>query len=190
VLETDRELLSIIERDLRSWRPVAEGQDSLRIEYLDLLRNRGAAALDREGGRSHLTASCFVLTPDLANILLCFHKKGQFWVQLGGHIETNDRSVSAAAFREAREEAGILDLDPISTLPLDVDRHDLGPGFTTCDVHWDIGFGATAAADAVPVASQESDAVRWWPVGSLPAKIPHGFDRRLSRIIDAACASQ
>jgi 8-oxo-dGTP pyrophosphatase MutT (NUDIX family) len=175
-----------IERDLRSWRPRAGGQDSLRREYLDFLRTRGATALDREGGRAHVTASCFVLTPDLANILLCFHKKGQFWVQLGGHIEPDDRSVAAAAFREAIEESGILDLEPISVLPLDVDRHDLGPGFTDCDTHWDIGFGATVAHGAVPVASQESEAVRWWPVGSLPAEVPHGFGQRLNRIIDAA----
>jgi 8-oxo-dGTP pyrophosphatase MutT (NUDIX family) len=162
----------------------------LRQEYLDFLTLRGAAALDREAGRAHLTASCFVLTPDLENILLCFHKKGQFWVQLGGHIEPDDRSVSAAAFREAIEEGGIHDLDPISTLPLDVDRHDLGAGFTKCDVHWDIGFGATVARDAVPIASKESEAVQWWPVGSLPAKVPLGFGGRLNRIIDAARRSQ
>jgi 8-oxo-dGTP pyrophosphatase MutT (NUDIX family) len=95
-----------------------------------------AAALDRDGGPEHVTASCFVFTPDLGHVLLCFHKKGRFWVQLGGHREPTDESVPAAAFREAREECGINDIRPISDRVLDVDRHSLGGGFTRCSAHW------------------------------------------------------
>ena len=173
--------------DLRVWTPPDAGQAMLRDEYLEFIAGRGATALDRDGGRSHLTASCFVFTPDLSSVLLCFHRKGQFWVQLGGHIESTDRSVTAAAFREALEEGGIR-ITPISERPLDVDRHPLGTGFGRCDVHWDLGFGGLAPEGAVPVPSDESEDVRWWPVDALPSNLAAGFRTRLERFVDTVAA--
>ena len=138
----------MIAKDLRSWHPKAPAQESLKREYLDFLQRLDEGALDRDGGREHLTASSFIFTPDLENVLLCFHKKGRFWVQLGGHIEPEDVSVSGAALREAVEESGIQTIELISTTPIDLDRHDLGTGFFQCDVHWDVGFAATAVEGA------------------------------------------
>ena len=138
---------------LREWQPVSPGQAGLRDEYLTFVGGSPQTALARDGGPEHVTGSCFVFTPDLAQVLLCFHKKGQFWVQLGGHIEPADGSVAEAAYREAREECGIDDLVPVGDL-LDVDRHGLGGGFR-CSAHWDVGFAATARPEAAPVASAE-----------------------------------
>lgn len=177
--------VSMFAKDLRSWHPKAADQESLKREYLDFLQRLDEGALDRDGGREHLTASCFVFTPDLENVLLCFHKKGRFWVQVGGHIEPEDVSVPVAALREAVEESGIQAIELISTTPIDLDRHDLGTGFFRCDVHWDVGFAATAVEDAIPVTSDESDDVRWWPLGSLPSEIPHGLAARVNRIVAA-----
>lgn len=174
-------------RQLQEWAPQDGSQESLRLEYLALLDARGDRALARDGGRSHITASCFVFTDDLTAVLLCFHKKGQFWVQMGGHIETADSSVSAAAFREAVEEAGVA-VTPVDSRPLDVDRHHLGDGFTHCDVHWDVGFAAYADASPAPVASDESEAVRWWPVAALPAAVPDGFPGRVARVVALVAA--
>lgn len=171
-------------RSLGEWIPPTPAQAALRDEYREFIAPSPAAALDRDAGRSHVTASCFVFTADLSSVLLCFHKKAQFWIQQGGHIEPTDPSVAAAAFREAREEAGIA-FTPVGTLPLDVDRHDLGPGFVSCDVHWDVGFAAIADASSRPIVSDESDDVRWWPVHALPPRVPVGFTERLWRIIAA-----
>ncbi|WP_250444691.1 NUDIX domain-containing protein [Actinotalea sp. C106] len=33
--------------------------------------------------------------------------KGQFWVQVGGHLEAGDGSVAEVALHEAREESGV-----------------------------------------------------------------------------------
>ena len=174
-------------RSLRAWAPTIPTQEFLRTEYLSRIELEGAAALERDGTRSHLTASSFVFSADLSAILLCFHKKGQFWVQMGGHIEPTDRSVSAAAFREGYEEAGVP-LSPISTAPLDVDRHDLGTGFSRCDVHWDVGFAAIADKTIPSVTSDESEDVRWWPVAALPRAVPDGFPDRVKRILAAVNA--
>ena len=166
---------------LQRWMPVAAGQAALRDEYLRFVADAPHAALQRDGGPEHVTGSCFVFTPDLAQVLLCFHRKGQFWVQLGGHIEPADTSVAAAAYREAAEECGIDDLIPVGAL-LDVDRHGLGGGFR-CSAHWDVGFAAIARPEAAPVASAESEDVAWWPVTDLPQNVPAGFADRLAGVL-------
>ncbi|HBH58529.1 MAG TPA: hypothetical protein DDY41_10400 [Arthrobacter bacterium] len=88
-----------------------QSQSELRDQYVSFVRTLPGSALDRDRGQEHVTAGCFLFAPDLAQVLLCFHKKGRFWVQLGGHADATDASVASAAFREAREEGGINDID-------------------------------------------------------------------------------
>ncbi|MDJ0325070.1 NUDIX domain-containing protein [Cryobacterium sp. PH31-AA6] len=170
---------------LEAWTPRSVRHQTLRAEYRDLVAGSPRTALDRNGGPEHLTASCFVFSPDLTRVLLCFHRKGRFWVQLGGHIEAADDSVASAAFREAREECGIDELSPLSGGAIvDLDRHSLGGGFGRCGVHWDVGFAAVVAPDAVPAVSDESDDVAWWPIVALPATVPPDFALRLHGVLD------
>ena len=169
---------------LDKWSPVAPAQRRLKGEYEVFLRTTREPALSRNGGPEHLTGSCFILTPDLSRVLLCFHRKGQFWVQLGGHVEPGDASVAAAAYREGRKESGITDIRPFGSMPLDLDRHSLSSGFGTCRVHWDVGYVAFADVDAVPEVSVESEAVAWFDVKELPAQVPEGFPERLRTILD------
>lgn len=166
---------------LASWAPASPHLATLRAEYLDYLADGGTA--ERDASPQHLTASTFVLSPDLRHVLLCYHRKGQFWVQLGGHVEPGDASVAAAAAREAHEESGLPDLELSSDLPVDLDRHGLGDGFGRCAVHWDVGYVALASTDSVPVVSDESDDVAWWPVDALPADVPPQFVGRLARVL-------
>ncbi|TFD34132.1 NUDIX hydrolase [Cryobacterium cryoconiti] len=168
---------------LNAWKSLGHTQGALRDEYVSFVGASPGSALDRDGGAEHVTASCFVFTPDLDKVLLCFHKKGRFWVQLGGHVEATDRSVASAALREAREEGGINDIRPVGAI-LDVDQHALGAGFARCSVHWDIGFGAIARTDITPSTSTESEDVAWWPVTELPDNVPVNFEHRLRRILD------
>lgn len=172
-----------LSRDLRDWAappPLAV----LREEYLRFLLDD--RVLDRDSGPEHVTASCFVLSPDHSRVLLCFHRKGRFWVQLGGHVEPGDASVADAALREAREESGLEDLVPLGATPLDIDRHGLGDGFGRCGAHWDVGYGALADPAAPLLVSDESDDLAWWPVDALPADVPPGFPERLRGALDAA----
>lgn len=150
---------------------------ALREDYISFLQPRGAAALDRDGGPAHLTASCFIFTPDIAHVLLCFHRKGQFWVQVGGHIDTTDGSLVAAALREAREESGLADLS-VADGVLDLDRHHLGAAFGRCQTHWDVGFAALSAF-VPPVVSDESEQVAWFPVHSLPEGLGSSVAQRI-----------
>ena len=115
-----------------------------------------------------------------AGRFMAIHRKGQFWVQFGGHIESKDASVAEAAQREAREESGIGDLVLLSPAIVDLDRHDLHAGFS-CTAHWDVGFAAAITPDAEISVSDESEDVRWFPINDLPTQVPAGFSARLER---------
>jgi len=147
----------------------------------------GEASLRRDGGPEHVTASCFVFTPDFQRTLLCFHAKGRFWVQFGGHLEPHDDTVADAALREAREESGLDDLVLLSGSIVDLDRHELNSGFA-CHAHWDIGFAAVVGDQERLRVSDESEDLRWFPVEGLPATVPDGFPSRLHTAREAARA--
>lgn len=171
--------------ELGAWTPTDPGQRALLQRFRTLVAERGAVALDRDGGPEHLTGSCWVLSADLTRVLLCFHRKGRFWVQTGGHVEAGDRSLAAAALREAREETGIDELRLLgghdgSARPTDVDRHDLASAFGACRAHWDVGFAALAPDDAAPTVSAESEDVAWFAVDALPADAAPGLGHRLA----------
>jgi 8-oxo-dGTP pyrophosphatase MutT (NUDIX family) len=170
-------------RALAGWVPPTDELARLRQEYVGFVGRQGPAALRRESGPAHLTASCFIFSPDLQQTLLCFHRKGRFWVQTGGHIESQDGSVPAAALREAREEAGIAVLELVRDV-VDLDRHELGAGFGACRTHWDVGFAALAATEELPHVSDESEQVAWFPVDDLPAPLAGRVASRLERLRD------
>jgi 8-oxo-dGTP pyrophosphatase MutT (NUDIX family) len=160
---------------------------AIRDEYLEFVSSGEHAALRRDGGPEHLTASCFVFSPDLARTLLCFHRKGGFWVQFGGHLEPQDASLASAGLREAREESGIADLELLSQSIVDLDRHELHGGFG-CAAHWDVGLVAIADPTTAVAVSDESEDVRWFPVGQLPVGSVAGFGERIERARDAAAS--
>lgn len=146
------------------------------------LEEHGAAALAKAGHPVHLTASCFVFDDSLEETLLSFHRKGQFWVQLGGHIETDDLSLRQAALREFQEESGITAGVWLSALPLDADIHDVSSAFGACRTHLDLAFGAVVPRGTVTAASEESDTLGWHPADGLPPDSVTGLAERAARI--------
>lgn len=177
-VQTAADLLKVF----RSWQPLEQDQAILKEEYEHFLVERGAAALDRNAGSQHMTASAFIFTPDLLHILLCFHRKAQFWVQLGGHIDPDDESAAAAAHREAMEESGLQDVKPLTQQPLDLNRHALAHAFGSCKIHWHIGYGFIARHDEAIQMSDESEDVAWWAVDQLPHQTPNDFADRINLV--------
>jgi 8-oxo-dGTP pyrophosphatase MutT (NUDIX family) len=165
---------------LSMWRAPTPEQDRLRREYLGHLA-RHPDGVWRDGPPAHLTASCFVLDPLAEQVLLALHRKGGFWVQLGGHCEPGDADLAAAARREAREESGLADVDLLPG-PVDLDRHVLPAAFGRCREHLDVAFVATAPSGAVPAVSDESHDVAWWPVDALPEGVVPDLPPRLARV--------
>ncbi|HVV13219.1 NUDIX hydrolase [Amycolatopsis sp.] len=152
---------------LDKWRPDSASQEALRQAFLGFLAAReDACARSCEPG--HLTASAVLLDADREHILLTLHPRVGRWLQLGGHCEATDVSLMAAALREAREESGIDELH-IEPEPVHLDVHPVTCSLGLPTRHFDVRYAVVAPRGARPVRSDESDDLRWWPVGELPA---------------------
>ncbi len=141
-------------RLLRALEPADRQQELVRLDMLAHLEEH-PGAMTKAGPPAHFTASCFVLDAQLDRVLLTHHRKAQQWYQLGGHLETIDRSVRAGAEREAREESGLEGLR-VTPFAVHLDRHRLVGSFGRCEEHLDIRFAAQAPPGAEPQGSDES----------------------------------
>lgn len=158
-------------------------QEATRLSISDYVQTHGEDALFRSPLSTHLTASCFVFNEARTHILLTLHKKGQFWVQFGGHLETLDVALSSASLRELREESGVEVDELLTPRVVEMDIHDLSEKFGSCHTHLDVAFVATIPFDADIRPSSESDELGWWPVSALPTAAVQGLGHRVARAL-------
>jgi 8-oxo-dGTP pyrophosphatase MutT (NUDIX family) len=154
---------------LTHWQAPDDGQDELRRAYLDHLETH-RDGLWRSSLPDHLTAGALVVSPDRRRVLLNLHRKAGRWFHFGGHLEPGDATLAGAALREATEESGLTGL-LVGAEPLHLSRHAV----EFCDPrttvhHLDVRFLAVAESDGLPLVSEESLDVRWWPVEALPTQ--------------------
>lgn len=157
---------------LGDWRAPDESQNSLRHAYLAFLDANPDACL-RKSASGHLTASVIVFDSTLRHVLLTLHPRVGKWLQLGGHCEPGDATITDAALREGREESGIAGLD-LSTGVVGLHTHPITCSLGVPTRHLDVRFAAVTPrqpGDALPqiVRSDESVDLAWWPVDDLPA---------------------
>ncbi len=144
---------------------------------------RERAPFSRETESGHITASALIVDPTRARALMIWHEKLQRWLQPGGHCETSDADVLAAAFREVREET---DLGPgqvylVSDGICDVDAHRIpARGITPEHWHFDIRFLMEASDQhkAVP-------ATRWVSLARLQVLPDPSLKRLAAKAIHA-----
>lgn len=161
-------------RLLTNWVAPSQEQAELRNRTLRLLGS-GPKALRREHLAGHLTASAVIFSSDHSEVLLCLHGRIEKWVQLGGHCDDTDRSLAAAALREATEESGIVGLS-IDGRPVDIDVHPV-----TCSagpsMHFDVRFMVIAPEGAIEKVSAESKELGWFTPDALPTPLGDATER-------------
>lgn len=151
------------------------------------MRNAVLAFLDaredacrRDCVPGHITASTLVLDDTGGRVLLTLHPRLGRWVQLGGHCEDYDADIFAAAMREATEESGVDDLR-LSPDLVAINVHALTCSLGVPTRHLDLQFVAHAPAGAQIEISEESDDLRWWPIGALPEGVDEGLGYLVQR---------
>lgn len=133
----------------------------------------------------HVTASCWIVSPDDRHCLLTHHRKLDRWLQLGGHAD-GDGDTAAVALREAREESGMERFSfvhPLDGCPVvDVDVHTIPARADEPEhEHHDVRYLLRAAPGQELRISDESNDLRWFAWEELDATDPDESVLRLAR---------
>ena len=132
----------------------------------------------------HVTASAFILSPDMTSALLIKHKKLGIWLPPGGHVDPGEEPIDAAR-REAREEIGISDLVSLSDFPMDFDIHPF-PEKNGEPGHWhaDACFPFLANTTEVELNLQECDEFSWIKLEDLAHSPLESIRRQADRAVE------
>jgi 8-oxo-dGTP pyrophosphatase MutT (NUDIX family) len=112
----------------------------------------------------HVTASCFIVDGGGA-LLLHHHRRLNRWLQMGGHVEGDERT-HEAALREGEEESGLRDLTLAAQGIFDLDVHVIPAAKGEPEHrHFDVRYVArTATPHAVVLDRNESNDLAWMPL--------------------------
>lgn len=126
----------------------------------------------------HVTGSAWVVSEDLARVVLLHHAKLDKWVQPGGHCD-GEADAAAVAQREADEETG-LHVRLLSPEIFDIDAHEIPEYWRTpAHVHYDVRFLLHADASQPIVVSDESHAVLWFSLDEAQERSGEESIRRM-----------
>ncbi len=133
----------------------------------------------------HVTGSAWILNHTATHALLLHHRKLNFWVQPGGHLDDSDTSPAAGALREAQEETSIPNLILADTALFDIDIHEIparvGEHETEpAHLHYDVRY-LIMATDARITISDESLDAKWI---SLQALAQPSYERSIARMAE------
>ncbi len=155
-----------------------------------LVRSR-ERCFSRDCMPGHITGSAFIVDHTGERFLLHHHKKLDRWLQFGGHAD-GEADPLAVAQREALEESGLAGLEVLAetvlcegaslALPADLDVHVIpARGAEPEHEHHDIRYAFRAPLHAEVAISDESLALRWFPVAQLEQVIHEEGLLRLAR---------
>jgi ADP-ribose pyrophosphatase YjhB (NUDIX family) len=118
--------------------------------------------------KGHITGSTWVIDIKKKHCLLLFHAKHKCWLQLGGHIEISDNTISETALREAQEESGIFTFECIRHKIFDVDIHPVS-SFRSQQrhLHYDIRFLLIAPTHTMKNISKQQSGLKWFGLEEL-----------------------
>ncbi len=156
---------------ITSYAAPSEEQRIIQSRFLTFI-SEVAYPTRRDTIPGHLTTSAFIINVELKSVLLTHHLKFDRWMQLGGHIEPEDRSLLDSAMREAREESGLKVLQAYGTSDkealIDLDIHEIpARGDMPAHLHYDVRFLLTTSEVVFRVEQTESHALAWCPLDNL-----------------------
>lgn len=145
---------------LQKYSPTAKEELVYKDQIITFMQ-ANPECFERSLSIGHITASCWLLNKDENQALLMHHTKLDKWFQLGGHCD-GDSDVLGVALKEAREESGILEIEPISQDIFDIDIHLIPENSKEkAHYHYDIRFLLKVISDEKIVINRESKALRW-----------------------------
>ena len=135
----------------------------------------------------HITGSALLVSADGNRVLMNHHKFLNIWICFGGHAD-GERNILNVALREAIEESGIEDIEPVQTVIFDVDVHDI-PANPKKDEpphkHFDLRYllRVRNASNENFAGSEESLGLRWCDYTEAKA-LASPLDPSMHRLLD------
>ena len=127
----------------------------------------------RKNRSAHLTASCWIVSPDRTHVLMGYHRLYDAWSWLGGHADGNHDLLSVA-LQEAREESGLTDIRPVTTdlfsvEILCVNGHEKHGEYVPSHLHLNLTYLLEAAPEKpLRVKEDEQSDLAWFPFRDAP----------------------
>lgn len=115
----------------------------------------------------HVTGSAWVVNAAGDQVLLNHHRKLDKWMQFGGHADGH-HDIYDVALREAMEETGLSDFEPVSDAIFDLDIHTIpARGNDPAHDHFDVRFALRVTGSHDFAISDESHDIAWVPLQRL-----------------------
>lgn len=150
-----------------SYTPLTTKEQETKATFIDFLTT-SSNCFSRGNLERHFTGSALLFSEDLNRVLLTLHKKLGKWLQLGGHCDNNQSTLSVA-LQEAKEESGINSIKVLHEDIFAIDIHPI-PQFNTVapHYHYDVSYLLKAEADDNSIEiSNESIELRWFPIHNI-----------------------
>jgi 8-oxo-dGTP pyrophosphatase MutT (NUDIX family) len=143
---------------LNRYVPAESDEAEHKRTILNFLRTARRPFDPRSFTPGHITGSALIFDDCDQKVLLIHHKRLNLWIQPGGHVAPDDRSIVETAIREAREEVG-LQLPASAARLFDVDVHQI-PAFGNDPqhLHFDFRFLIRCRQTAVDAMSDAIEA--------------------------------
>jgi 8-oxo-dGTP pyrophosphatase MutT (NUDIX family) len=118
-------------------------------------------------GPGHITCTALVIHPSGPRVLMIHHHRLHRWLLPGGHVESFDVSLAAAAAREAREETNVQ-LDPdFEPVLVGIDVHGIpSRRDEPYHLHHDLIWCFRALSEAIE-QTDEAPQVMWAAAGDM-----------------------
>lgn len=179
-----------LKEDIEKFIPYNEQEEvdkRIMLSYINDFDN----ILTRENEYGHFTSSAFVLNKERTKTLMIYHKIYNSWAWVGGHSDGNS-DLLAVAIKEAKEEAGIKNVKPISkeiySLEIiNVNGHEKRGKYVGTHVHLNVTYLLEADEnEETHIKEDENSGVKWVPIDEILSVTSEEWvrDRVYAKIIE------
>lgn len=150
---------------LETYKPF-DATEAAHVVQLKQFLKESSNAYDRSNLIGHVVAEAWIVNPTRTHVALVEHGLSKIWIVPGGHCDGNP-DVQAGAIREAQEETGLTNLQPLLNGGLfdinvgAVPTREKSWGIEPEHLHFDVCFAFEAPENAPLKISEESDDLAW-----------------------------
>lgn len=173
----------MIENALKTYK--CDEEETHRRDILSLIETAPDCFYRTHFNPGHITGSALLVSADNRRVLMNHHKFLNIWICFGGHAD-GERDVLDVAMREAREESGIENIEPVTADIFSVDIHPIPENPKKGEPphrHFDIRYllRVKDKADEAFAMSEESHNLRW--CGYEEARVLAANDLSMHRLL-------